>query len=98
MLSLKVLSLFKNDEFYTVNVQLSFPVPRYVGKLYLHRTIRLVMTSFSRDLSNLFLNKLQDTAFIKVSHHAVPRSNRFLHLSVGLKIRHNISYMKGTSG
>ena len=31
-------------------------------------------------------NKLQDTAFIKVSHHAVPRSvNRFVHLSVGLK-------------
>ena len=39
------------------------------------------------------------TAFIKVSHHAIPRSvNRFVHLSVGLKIRHNISYMKGTSG
>ena len=44
-------------------------------------------------------NKLQDTAFIKVSHHAIPRSvNRFVHLSVGLKFHHNISYMKGTSG
>ena len=55
------------------------------------------MTSFARDLSNLFLNKLQDTAFIKVSHHAIPRSvNCLVHLSVGLKIRHNISHMKGT--
>ena len=42
------------------------------------------MTSFSRDLS-FVPNKLQDTAFIKVSHHAIPRSvNRFVHLSVGL--------------
>ena len=55
MHSIMHLGLFKNDEFYTVNIQLSFPVPRYVGKLYLHRTTQLDMKSFSRDLSNLFL-------------------------------------------
>ena len=42
----------------------------------------------------IIVNKLQDSAFIKVLHRSV---NRFVHLRVALKIRHKISHVKRTS-